>query len=764
MRIGRGRWAALLGALAAAGLGAARCSAPGASSGFVSQVDAQRRAAAHLEFATAQQATGSILNAIAHMERDRVDPRYQAPAGAVDVGDWQAVWDKLDHLQDTRDFDGLYLLNALLGYEGHPYLTPALWERIRTALLSFKMWFVDPTPPQPDPDEPERDWDNSFYWTENHQILYHVIEYLAGQRFPGECFWIAGFERTADCSGPGELTGAAHMARARAYIARWMEERWDAGFAEWLSNVYYQKDATPLLTLVEFAEDEALRTRAAILLDVLLLDMASHTFQNVFAATRGRSYMKDKRRGPGDDTWGMSIVLFGQQGALGHQSVGDAGATLFARAHRYRLPQPVFEAANQRGASVARTNQSWFVDESAPLGPDPAHPPGHSFEDTEPNFTFWWGLGAYTMWQVVPLTVLNGDRYNLWNTVLLRDFRALRDILGEPPNLEFGQFLAWNLAPMIGFAWLREVDTYTLRTDDYILSTAQDWRPGAVSGQGHAWQATFGSEALVFTTHPMNPVQPPSEWLDRDEGEPGYWTGMASSPRSAQHENVAIHIYSPRYTPAGFMGAFRYRPFTHAYFPQDQFDELEQVGPWTFGRKGKAYVALYSWRPTVWQGYPPEELALLPPSPSGPITRSFDLVAPGGAANVWIVECGREADWGSFAAFRDAILGAALVVTPIPAAFVPVFDVSYDSPSQGLVTFGWTAPLVVEGQEIPLHGYPREDNPWAHAERGDPAWTVEGLRTRLVLDWAAGTREAGRRTGPPPWSPGPPPWPPGPPH
>jgi hypothetical protein len=313
-------------------------SAEAARDGFVSERAARKRALEYLRFATEETATGSILNAIAHMERDQVDAKYTAPAGAVDVGDWDAVWDKLDHLRDTRDFDALYLLFALLAYEDHAYLTPALWDRIRSSLLSFKMWYTDPTPLEPDPAAPERDWDDSYYWSENHQLLYHAIEYLAGQRFPDECFTIVGFAPSGDCSGEGERTGAEHMERARGFISRWMEERWEGGFSEWLSNVYYQKDATPLLALVEFAEDPELATRAAILLDVLLLDIASHLHDNVFGTTHGRSYMKDKYRGEEDDTWGLSLLLFGRSKGARYLSRGDPGATLFARAKRYRLP------------------------------------------------------------------------------------------------------------------------------------------------------------------------------------------------------------------------------------------------------------------------------------------------------------------------------------------------------------------------------------------------------------------------------------------
>lgn len=701
----------------------------------------RHRSLEYLRFATAEPSPGSILNAIAHMERDRVDRRFHAPHGAVDVEDWSRSWEKLDKLLDTRDFDALYLLNALLGYEGHPYLTPALWQRIRVGLLSFKMWYTDPTPPQPDPDRPLRSWDESFYWTENHQILYHTIEYLAGQRFPDECFWIVGFERSNDCTGPGEMTGVQHRERAREKILRWLDDRWVAGFSEWHSNIYLQKSATPLLSLVEYADDVEVATRAAIVLDVLLADVATKLRRNVLGSTHGRSAMKDKYRGPANDTWGLSLLLFGQQGELGHASTGDPGATLFARAQRYRLPRVIHEMANEPGPFTERTRQSWPLDERGPIVPDPAHPPGHGFEDTEENFTFWWGLGAYTAWQVVPLTVTNADRYDLWSTALLADFGVLRDVLGEPPDLLLGQTLAAGLWPLAAVGLLKEIHSTTFRTPDYVLSSAQDFRRGANAAQVHAWQATFDADALVFTTHPMKPVTPPSRWIDRDEGRPGYWDGTASMPSSAQVENVAIHIYSPAYADGGLLGLFDYEAMTHAYFPQDQFDEVEQVGSWTFGRRGEGYVALYSWRPTRWQEYPAEELDLL--ANARPVTRSFDLQAPGGPNNVWIVECGRQADQGSFEAFRDAILGAELVVVPRPGGVGrPVFDVLYDSPSQGLLSFGWERPFVVRGEEVDLHPTPRVDNPWVRAERGDTSWQIEGERGALLLDWETPARVA----------------------
>src|SRR4030095_3884416 len=217
--------------------------------------------------------------------------------------------------------------------------------------------------------------------------------------------------------------------------------------------------------------------------------------------------------------------------------------------------------------------------------------------------------------------------------------------------------------------------------------------------------------ALVFTNHPFRPIVESTVWRDENE-QGGYWTGEASIPRAAQHDNVGIYLYAPRWPPLdGALDYFRWEPYTHAYFPQDHFDAVVQEGNWTFGRKGDGYVALFSWRPTRWLLYDPMGYA------TNGLVKPFGLLAEGGADNVWLVECGRAADWGSFDAFRAAIMQASVAVTPRPSTepspLSAGFDVRYDSPSQGPVTFGSTGDFTVGGQVIALRDFPRFDNPFA---------------------------------------------------
>lgn len=83
---------------------------------------------------------------------------------------------------------------------------------IKDAFLNFK-YFID-----------EPGDDSMCYWSENHQILFAVSEYLAGQEWQDEIF-------TND-----EKNGKEHMQKASARINAWMKQRFDYGFSEYLSN------------------------------------------------------------------------------------------------------------------------------------------------------------------------------------------------------------------------------------------------------------------------------------------------------------------------------------------------------------------------------------------------------------------------------------------------------------------------------------------------------------------------------------------------
>ena len=82
--------------------------------------------------------------------------------------------------------------------------------------------------------------------------------------------------------------------------------------------------------------------------------------------------------------------------------------------------------------------------------------------------------------------------------------------------------------------------------------------------------------------------------------------------------------------------------------------------------------------------------------------------------------------------------------TRILTAEVKFWDgrVRYDSPSLGLIEFGWKGSLRHRGRQVSLEDYPRYGNPYVQA--GFPSEQIEISlgEHRLHLDWIAGKRQA----------------------
>ncbi len=679
---------------------------PTSRDGFVEASYWRARQNSYLDFASTQFSPGSPTNLIANAEHSRRTGTPFNTAG-ISVDNYAAVFNKFDTFADTADFDLTYILNLWYGYRD---LLPAdLNARIEAHLRSFKYWFTDP--------QPAGIVDQRYYWSENHRLLYYADEYLAGQAFPNDVF-----------SSDGN-TGAWHKARARGFINDWLDEKIKFGFTEWHSDVYYQKTFDALITVVEWVDDPTIVRRASMLLDLLLFDMAMKNQKGNFGATHGRSYMKDKSIATDQDVFNLNKLLFDDT-TIPYTSTGDAGAALMARAAKYRLPAVILRVAQSKHTTIDQEHMGIALDAGAPVDRTQTGVDGYSFSDPK-NVAFWWERGAQTAWQTVPLTLDTLDSTGLWESDFFSPFKPIADITGGDRNV--AQDLSQSLEPMLGFALLTAVDTYTYRSDSVMLSTAQSYRPGKSGDQTHISQATFDEHAIVFTTHPKNEPQSGTAWPDSD----GYWTGNGSNPRAAQHGALSMSLYAPVFeNPGSPLTAFRYLDYTHAYFPQERFDEVTQNGNWTFGRRGNGYVALYSWRPVHWRTYAD------PAIHTHGLTQSFDLVADGGADNVWITQVGDNRSFTDFAAFQARVVAGSISVTPRPAngALAGGFDVSYRSPTEGDVAFGTTGSLMVKGAEVPLNSGKRFDNPWALADVGAAQITIADAAGDLKLDFAANSR------------------------
>jgi hypothetical protein len=244
---------------------------------------------------------------------------------------------------------------------------------------------------------------------------------------------------------------------------------------------------------------------------------------------------------------------------------------------------------------------------------------------------------------------------------------------------------------------VREVNKVTYKTPDGMLCSAQDYYPGQKGCQEHIWQATLGTNATVFVTHPACASED-------DARQPNFWAGNASLPRVAQWKDVLIAVY--QLPEEDWMG------FTHAYFPTYAFDEYVLRQGWAFARKGGGYLAI-----TAKQG--------------------FDLIKHGyyafrelrsyGANNIWLCHLGRAASDGDFSAFQEKILTS---------------EVKFAADSVRCATlrgetlaFGWQSPFLRNGQEQPLSGFAHYESLYAVSAYPSQQLEIQSGETVLRLNF-----------------------------
>jgi hypothetical protein len=584
--------------------------------------------------------------------------------------------------KDTNDFTVGGLLRLLYLYQNGKLVTDEQKKVISKCLLDFKYWWNEPGS------------NERCYWTENHQIIFQSDELLAGQLFKDKVFTNDG------------KNGRVHMQHATTLIYQWMDWRVRLGFSEWLSNAYFEEDLMALLNLNDFAEDPIIRSKAGLLVDVIMFEMALNNYHGIFGSTHGRSYTQFLKGARNESSMSTMKLMFG----MGIFNSSNAMGAICLATSTYRCPEIIQKIATDYSSPLLSQERHSINIVDAPKY-------GISFTK-ESDCDLYWSIQDYTHPDIIDLSQMVAEKYKVW---LGGDYNYYRQIYQKQIR-ESGKIVNSKLDPHA----MTEVNIETYRTPEYMLSCAQDYRPGSPGYQQHIWQATLGIDAVVFTNHPGS---------ENESSRPNYWAGNGILPDAAQYKNVAVCIYSiPAENPLPFlrseqkiernikvdsvMPSDKPIPYSHAYFPKDSFDEVIEKGHWIFGKKNDGYIALYSQNPVKWKTDRGKEVDLVVSSPD----------------NIWICEMGTKTQWKDFTGFINAITSREVVCNGL--------NVSYESPSLGEMKFGWSKPLMVKGETIPLNGYLRFNNPYCKNDFASGKIAINNKDGKLILDFANAKREA----------------------
>lgn len=566
----------------------------------------------------------------------------------------------IDGRYDCSDFRLQSLLRIM--YEHSDQLAPSDKEAVRKTLTSFKYWM----------DQPGED--SMCYWSENHQILFATSEYLAGKLYPDDIFVNDG------------LSGKEHMALARERILIWLEQRWLYGFTEWFSNVYYVEDIAPMSLLIDFSDDEEIVRKTSIIMDVFLYDVATQQINGTFLTTSGRAYERNRKQG----SWGNSMrnvieKIFGYE--VGKDSKGMDLNFLYI--NDYQVPDVIREIGLDHGTSIIKASQGLDVTELKER---------QLIGQNTNQMMMQWAMEAFTNPEVVSNSIKYISRNDMFSNKFLNDFKLINISFLKIFNLL--PTVSRLLNPVTNGVAIERADTYTYKTADYMVSTAQNHHPGGFADQQHVFSVTITDELSLFHSHPRAAF-----------GKSDHWVGYGRLPHSVQDENINLSIYRIP-DEKGFMEKQIFK-FTHLYFPEKLMDETILDGRYAFGRKGDVCFAFIAKNDLYY------------------FEDSDDEVIQAGEDSFWIFEISNIINEGSFEDFMTRIKENTFY---------------YDSDTLSYISNGKTLSLTYQGEFI-VDGmtvdtsYERHESPYANDSRECDEMIFEFNQKKLVLNFYEMIRE-----------------------
>ncbi|MGW8316362.1 MAG: hypothetical protein ACWGNV_12235 [Bacteroidales bacterium] len=597
------------------------------------------------------------------LEQDQV---YYELANGADTISWSRLDGTLEYVRNEYDCSDFRLVNLIrILYEFGDEVPDVTLEEIKQVLFNFRYWWDEPG-------------ENSMcYWSENHQILFASAEYLIGQKFPDALFPNSG------------LTGRQHMAKAKERINDWLLMRWNHGFIEFYSSVYYKEDIGPLINLIDYARDPELVSRCQIILDMLFYDIASQSSGTMFSSVSGRAYMNNRIGREAADFSGLTDYYWGDG-----EEIGPGMMYGMMQTENYTLPPVLREIALDTSTVIIRQSNGLDLTELKTEG---------YYGTDNRSMMMQWGMEAFTNPEVVRNSLAHVRSSNMFSNAFLGDFTILNYKLLHWLHLE--PTLVRIINPQTNGVAIQKGNTYTFKTPDYSIYTVQAHQPGDYADQQHVFGMNVGKHFSIFHNHP-------AAEKDVDRQSPSYWVGYGHFPHSVQDRNVNLSIYSlPEQK--GMMES-SLLDYTRAYFPSHDFDTAFIEGHYLFGKMGETYCAMIGARDFHFRD-----------------EAGDDVIQPG-KKSFWITEAGSFAEDGSFEAFTQRIRNNPVTFDSLS------MTLGYTS-SQQVYEVEFDGDFRINGDIVDTR-YQRYDSPYIQAGPKDPTLTFSFNGESLYLDFANAVR------------------------
>lgn len=497
-------------------------------------------------------------------ESDKLDDSYFSDASLIS-SNLEGALERIDIREDCADFTANALIRFYL--ENKHRLKDFNKQEIKNTLINFKYWM----------DQYDGKKDSMCHWSENHQILFAVTEYLVGNEWKNDVF--------AD-----ENTGEKHIEFAKERINAWMKQRFYYGFNEYYSNNYYPEDIAPMANFIQFAskEDKNMIDQMKIIMDIIFYDIASQSYkyidnngntQYAFMSASGRMYMDNKAS---DDTGNrlrpyIDLIL---NNGTDYLTNSRNFFVCFKRMYQhkengeyiYQVPEvikDIFDDPNKKqvvkssnGITIKELKEDGFIGQNVD------------------QIMMQTGMEAFSNPEVIDNSIKYLRKNKLFNNEFLNDFKLV-NLWPLTASKSLGA-LSNMLNPSTNGKAIQRANVYTYQTPYYSMSTTQAHFAGDYADQHQINLSTISNDISVYNSQPM-----------RISSRGQYFVGYGRLPYSVQDENINISIYQLP-NKKGMLEPHIVK-YTHAYFPIGLFDEVNlnhlEEG-YIFGKKNQTYVSM----------------------------------------------------------------------------------------------------------------------------------------------------------------------------
>ena len=180
--------------------------------------------------------------------------------------------DQLDFINkrsDCSDFYISYFPFMIRHFGASGKIRKETLKDMEDCLLSFRYWHDEPGD------------DVMWFWSENHALMFHVSELIAGEMYPDRIFSNSG------------MTGKEKQEKAISMLRPWFETFFRDGFTEWNSPPYLPIDILGFASLYAQTENMEMKKNAEKALEYVFRLLAITSYEGIFSTTSGRTYLKE---------------------------------------------------------------------------------------------------------------------------------------------------------------------------------------------------------------------------------------------------------------------------------------------------------------------------------------------------------------------------------------------------------------------------------------------------------------------------------------